>query len=215
MDVNNNLTLVFDFDGTIVDIMGQLDKTIQIYNRIAMESGFRIVDKSEVETLRSMGSKDFFKSLNVPVFKLPKLIKSFQKEMKSNIGSLKPVAGINKVLKKLHKNGFKMGILTSNSRENVEIFLRNHDLEVFDFIYSGSSAFGKDKVMKKMIKEQGLVPVNVIYFGDETRDVEASHKVGFRVMAVSWGMNNEEVLRERGADWVVTIVEEISVSKVM
>lgn len=205
----NKLTLVFDFDGTIVDVLAKLEDAVDIYNPLAKKFGFRVIDKNDVEDLRGLSTRELFKSLKISIFKVPIFLKEIRKELHSNIDKLKPVPGMDKVLMKLSKRGYKLGILTSNNQENVRIFLKNHDLEIFDFIYSGSSTFGKDKVMKKMLEEQNLKAENVIYFGDETRDVEASHKVGFKVVALPWGLNTEKVLRESGADWVVKEVEEI------
>jgi phosphoglycolate phosphatase-like HAD superfamily hydrolase len=35
-------------------------------------------------------------------------------------------------------------------------------------------------------------PDNVIYVGDETRDIEACHKVGIPIISVTWGLNNNK-----------------------
>ena len=88
-----------------------------------------------------------------------------------------------------------MGIVTSNDRENVLLFLKNNRLErIFDFVYTGKSLFGKDKVFARLFRQRGLSPADVVYIGDETRDVEACKKIGIPMIAVTWGMNNKTIL---------------------
>jgi len=44
--------------------------------------------------------------------------------------------------------------------------------DVFDFIYSGKTLFGK-KVINNLLKQEKLNPKAAIYVGDETRDIAA------------------------------------------
>ncbi|HHV40437.1 MAG TPA: HAD hydrolase-like protein [Bacteroidales bacterium] len=45
-----------------------------------------------------------------------------------------------------------------------------------------------------MFRQRGLSPADVVYIGDETRDVEACKKTGIPMIAVTWGMNNKTIL---------------------
>ena len=49
----------------------------------------------------------------------------------------------------LKLQGYKIGIITSNTQENVEDVLRKHDLLIFDFMASGTTLFGKHRSIKK------------------------------------------------------------------
>jgi len=114
-----------------------------------------------------------------------------------------PEPDLKLVLEKLRKQGLTLGILTSNSKENVELFLKKNELNMFEFIYADKSLFGKDRVMKKMMKEKGIASKDIIYIGDEVRDWEACKKVGIEMIGVAWGFNSEKLLRENGVKKIV------------
>ena len=110
----------------------------------------------------------------------------------------------------MREAGYKMGILTSNSAENVSEFLKiNEVADIFDFIYSGKNLFGKAKVINKMLKQEGISKEQVVYVGDETRDVEASHKANIPVIAVNWGLNNSDILEKAKPDKIAEHPEQL------
>ena len=80
-----------------------------------------------------------------------------------------------------------MGILSSNSKENIQRFLGMHDGEMFDFVYTAKSIFGKDQTLKKLLKERGYAKEEVLYVGDELRDAEACRKAGIACALVTCG----------------------------
>jgi phosphoglycolate phosphatase len=57
---------------------------------------------------------------------------------------------------------------------------------------SEKTIFGKDKALKKIIKRFDLDREQVLYVGDEPRDVTASHKAGIQAIGVSWGLAGSE-----------------------
>jgi phosphoglycolate phosphatase-like HAD superfamily hydrolase len=75
--------------------------------------------------------------------------------------------------------------------------------ELFSFIYSGTALFGKHKVLRKFLRKNNLAPEDVIYVGDETRDIEASMKIRIKVVAVSWGFNSAQALAAQNPDFLI------------
>jgi len=73
---------------------------------------------------------------------------------------------------------------------------------MIDFIYSGKSIFGKDKVMTHLFEKEGLSKQEVIYVGDEKRDIEASKKVGIPMVAVTWGISDFKTLEMLQSDQI-------------
>jgi len=145
--------LVFDFDGTLVD---SLELTRKVLNRIADEYGFKKVEKSDLGKLRGGSTMEVLKELGISLFKLPFIVARARKEKNAEIESLGLVSGIAEVLPSLKEQGVPMGILTSDAEENVRQFFNKNNINVFDFIYSGSSILGKDKAIKKLLKERKL-----------------------------------------------------------
>lgn len=111
----------------------------------------------------------------------------------------------------LKKRGYHLGILTSNDRKNVQLFTKNHNWEhLFDFIHSEMNLFGKGRAnaarkIEHLLSQSRFdflrrtrspVRQEVIYVGDETRDIEAAKRTKIRAIAVSWGFNSSEVSRD-------------------
>ena len=184
--------IIFDFDGTIADTY---DAFVGIINGLADEFGYKKVSQEELKLLRNLNSQEIIKQSNISIFKVPALLRRVKRELSKEIENIKPISDIQLALLALRKQGYQLGIVTSNTQNNVEKFLNNHDLaSLFDFVYSDSNLFGKHKILKKLIKRQKLVREEIIYVGDETRDIEAAHKSGIKVIAVGWGFNSPEVL---------------------
>lgn len=111
---------------------------------------------------------------------------------------------------KLKKIEIAVGIVTSNSTENVEIFLQQNGIQEVDFIHSEKNMFGKAKVLRRVIRQQKIGNQECMYVGDEVRDVEAAHQAGIGCIAVTWGFNTAERLQQARPDFIVHKPEEIA-----
>ena len=199
--------IIFDFDGTLADT---LDAIVHITNRLAKTYGYKKTEPEELAQIRNMSSREIVKQSNISVFKLPFLLRRVKLELQNDIQQIKPICGIKDSLIRLKKQGILLGILTSNSEENVKAFLEENDMkDLFSFVYSERTIFSKDKALKKFIKRNNLISEQVIYVGDETRDIEASKKINVRVVAVSWGFNSEEVLAKQNPDFLINKPSEL------
>ena len=200
-----NRVLVFDFDGTIADTFNHV---LTISNRLSAEYGFKKVKPHEVDLLKGMRAQEILFHLQIPRTKAPVIIARVWQELRKEIAMVKPVKGVKHVLLQLEEYGYKMGILTSNSRKNVKAFLDNNELKV-DFISSSSKIMGKTRRLKALIVKQSLNSSNILYIGDEVRDIEAAQKAGIRIAAVTWGYNSKKALEAYKPDYLVTKPEEL------
>jgi phosphoglycolate phosphatase-like HAD superfamily hydrolase len=194
-------SLVFDFDGTIADTLGE---TRRILNQIGPDYGIRQVAEHEVNQLRHMSLKQLIDHLNIPKRRLPALISRGTGLMRGNITRLQLIAGMSEVLVELRRHVESFGVLTSNSTSNVDLFLKTHGLrEQFDFISSTSKLTGKAKHLKAILKTFSLRSHELLYIGDELRDVKASQKAGIPIAAVTWGFNSRESLAAEAPDYLI------------
>ena len=185
-------TLIFDFDGTIADTLGE---TRLIFNQIAPDYGIREVAEHELDQLRHLSLKELLDHLNIPKRRVPALIARGTSLMRGNITRLQLIEGMREVLIELRTHVQSFGILTSNATANVDLFLKTHGLrEQFDFISSTSKLTGKAKHLKAIRKTFSLESAEMLYIGDELRDVKASQKAGIPIAAVTWGFNSRESL---------------------
>ncbi len=199
-------TIVFDFDGTIADTMSVV---VKIANKFADHYGYKKIPLDDIPKLREKKPSEVLKHLGISIFKLPIVVRKIRHEMNKEIVRLRTAVEIRDTLVNLKKKGCILGILTTNSRENVTEFLKNNDLQLFDFVYSGRAVYGKGRLLKKLMKEKTIPHEDPIYVGDEIRDVEAAKKAGIRVIGVSWGYNTKTALQKATPDYIVEKPEEL------
>ena len=140
--------------------------------------------------------------MNIPLWKLPEMVLRVSSKLKNN-KNIKLFPGIIEMLSNL-KNNYKLGIVSSNSKENIIETLKKHNIEnLFEFVYSDSSLFGKHLVLKKMCGKNKINPHEVMYVGDEDRDIIAAKKIKIKTIAVTWGFNSKEKLSRENPDYIV------------
>jgi phosphoglycolate phosphatase len=127
---------------------------------------------------------------------LPFFIKRMREEFKKHRESVEPIQGIGEVIAHLRQAGYRMGVLTSNTEDNVNHFLDKFEMNHFEFIVAPNSIFGKSGALKDILKRYKLKPKDVIMIGDEMRDIKAAHKCKVDIIAVNWGFNATELLEK-------------------
>jgi phosphoglycolate phosphatase len=199
--------ILFDFDGTVANT---LDTLVCITNRLSGEFGYKPTTKEEFEGLKNLSSRQVIKQSRVSIFKLPFLIRKVKKHLSSELPKIAEFYGIKEAIFCLKSQGFQLGILSSNSSDNVRLFLKAKGLlDCFDFIQSGAAIFGKSQALKRFMRAKSFQPEEVIYVGDETRDIEAAKRSKIKVVAVSWGFNSRQVLAEYSPDFLIDSPEEL------
>ena len=199
--------VIFDFDGTIADTV---DALVSIANRLAVEFGYIQITPEELTLLRNLNSREIIKYSGISIFRIPFLVKKVKSELKSKIQELKPISGMKEALTILKNDGHRLGIITSNSQENVTAFLKANDLDnLFEFIQSGVTIFGKTTIINNVLRQKQLKPQEVVYVGDETRDIEASKKANIKVVAVTWGFNSQEILSKENPNFLINHPREL------
>lgn len=199
--------IIFDFDGTIAD---SFEAVLRISNQLAAEFGYPVTRSEDVYHLKNLSSREIIRRSKLSPFKIPFLLRRLRRELKQEISQLKPIPGMKAVLRSLKQQGNQLGIVTSNSCENVRAFLDAQGLtDVFDFIGSGLMLFGKGRIIQRILKQYNLDRATVVYVGDETRDIEAAHRIGIQIISVSWGFNSSQVLAAANPDVLIHQPEEL------
>jgi phosphoglycolate phosphatase-like HAD superfamily hydrolase len=191
--------LVFDFDGTLADT---LSACLAVSNRLAAEFDYRRVDPEELEGLRGLSWQELRQFLGVPLVKVPLILARGRRLILEDGCAVRPFPGLAEVLRDLRERGHRLGVVTSASSENVAAFLGVHGLDLFDFVSASSSLWGKAKRLNDVLRREGLAPRDVLYIGDETRDIEAAKKASIRSVAVTWGFNLRPALERFAPDFI-------------
>jgi phosphoglycolate phosphatase len=197
-------TIIFDFDGTIADSLGVFIKT---YNDLAGRYGYKKAESPDI--FRYHSTFEFItKVIQVPFYRLPFYYLRAKKIFRTRIHEAKPFLGMKNLLDVLAKK-YTLGLLTSNFKESITDFVKRENIDDFAFIFSGASIFGKHHDIKKVMKERGLKKEEIIYIGDELRDIHACNKIGVKIIAVTWGFDSRWILERGHADYIVETPKEI------
>jgi HAD superfamily hydrolase (TIGR01549 family) len=193
--------VIFDFDGVIADSLPVVDKAAKkVFHRLKYP--FPAINRDD--DLK----KILMEEMKLNAFQQLRLIKAMRKEVAILKDDLQLFQGMRELFEEIIKDR-KVMILSSNAYETIEALLRKHHFPEIEII-SDSSLFGKDKVLKRVLKNHYLSPQDVVYVGDEVRDVEACKKIGVQIFAVSWGYNSEKSLIKAGATQIIRSPEEIT-----
>lgn len=198
--------IVFDFDGTLADIQPVLKL---IADQASKKFHLQEITPERLHKARNMTAHEIMDEFHIPFFLVPAIAAYVKYQQKQMIEKINPVKGIKTVLTQLHKKGYTLGILTSNNKETVQDFVINHDMNVFSFIHSELNLFGKDTALHHLLEKQKIGPHDMIYIGDEVRDIEACKKVGVPIISVTWGFNGKRILKKYRPDYLVDTTEEI------
>jgi phosphoglycolate phosphatase len=145
---------------------------------------------------------EVIRELGVPFHKVPLYLNETQALLATKADEIKLFKGMKPLLKKL-KRYYTIGIITTSKSDLISNVLQKNNVNLIDFVFSGSSIFGKQAVLQELIRKHGLKKEETVYIGDEVRDVEASKKAGIKVIAVTWGYNSRKALETAKADIVV------------
>lgn len=193
--------IIFDFDGTIADT---LQSARVVLNDLSDEFGFAPIAANEVEALRSHTVDSLIKHLGIKRRHVPVILAKGVRALRSRISDIPPCPGMIETLSSMSTQAEHFGILTSNSQENVQLFLEAHGVaDLFTFISSTSKLKGKARYLKSIARTFSLAPEDMLYIGDEVRDVVAANKAGVPNIAVTWGFNSREALESSSPTHIV------------
>jgi phosphoglycolate phosphatase len=194
------MNYIFDFDGTIVD---SLPAMITVYNKI-VRNNENPLKPDEIERLRNMSSRKALKHLGVRWWQYPKLLISGMGDFHALLPEMLPFEAMPEAIKTLNKRGDKLFIVTSNTEENVKMFLAQHKLDnYFTAMETGAGLFNKSKYLRKLIKYNKLKRKQTVYIGDETRDIQAARLAGLKIVSVTWGLNTRHALKRQRPTYLI------------
>jgi phosphoglycolate phosphatase len=186
--------IIFDFDGTLADSGTVM---LKVFNSLADKYGFSRLDMETYRQLSSLPVKQRLKILKIPFYRtirLGKVQTDFNRQVWAYLDEIRIFDGMEEVLDGLRKSGYVLSILSSNLADNVIGCLKRHGIDCFQSIHTSAKLFGKDKVIRRYLKRNALSRGEVLYVGDELRDIEACRKSAVDILAVTWGLDGREAL---------------------
>lgn len=192
--------VLFDFDGTLVDSKEVLISTI---NQLAGKYQFKSIGQQDIEILKSLSVRERCRYLRLPLYKIPFLALDVYKLYYKSLNQLSLFRGIKELLSDLKKNGYEVAIISSNSEKNIREFLQQNQISGIREVICSNNILGKEKLIRKFLKAGRLKNSEVIYIGDELRDITACKKSNIKIVWVSWGYDELESIQQEEPDYIV------------
>ena len=205
--------VIFDLDGTLTDTLEDLKDSV---NFALKNFGFPERTLDEVRSFVGNGVKRLMLQ-SVPCGTDEKtaeeclaVFKEYYKE--HSLVKTKPYNGIVPMLSELKKQGIKTAVVTNKmneaAQEIVSIFfdgLIETTVGQVDGIAQKPQPDGIFSVLEKL----GASKDKAVYVGDSEVDCITAKNAGIPCVGVTWGFRDESVLRENGADYIISYPQEI------
>jgi phosphoglycolate phosphatase len=199
--------VIFDFDGTLAD---SFPFFLEVFDTLADAHGFRRIDRTDLQALRGYDARQMMKHVGLPLWKIARVARHFKTLMAQNADRIGLFEGTSSMLRALAESGATLALVTSNSFENVCAILGPENISLFSHHECGASVFGKQSKLRRVVARSGVRKDDVLYIGDELRDMEAARAEGLAFGAVMWGYTCVESLLARSPEMVFSSVGEIS-----
>lgn len=205
--------VIFDLDGTLADSFPWF---LRVVNDVAREFDFRSISPEEVEGMRGSDSRAILKSLDIPLWKVPRIAARMKALKSAQLHDIPLFPGVPAMLSALTDAGIRLALVSSDNEANARRQLGTH-VALFSDFACGASLFGKAPKFRKILKRAGVPPANAIAIGDEIRDFDAARAAGVSFGGVAWGFAARSALRALAPDeWfedVTAITQRLIVAK--
>lgn len=205
-------TLLFDFDGTLIDSIGDLHVAC---NHVLENYGFLKRSIDEIRTFVGNG-------LKMLVYKaLPENKKDLLDEayplfrdyyFKNCCIKTRPYEGIIPMLENLKKAGFKIAVVTnkpdSAAKEITNTFLGDNISYVMGE-REGIKRKPDSQMVLMALKELNCNTKNAVYIGDSEVDILTAKNSGINCISVDWGFRSREELIKSGAETIISSPKEL------
>jgi len=206
-------TLIFDLDGTILDTLGDLADSV---NYALGKQGLSERSYEEIRGFVGNGIRNLIERSvpdNTSAKVVDEVFQMFKEHYKIHCkDKTKPYKGVDKLLNKLSNAGYNMTII-SNKAHNAVVELHK------EFFYPAiKTAFGErtgvprkpdSEAIDSVLYEIKAQKENCIYIGDSEVDYYTAKNANMKLVMVSWGFRDREVLEKLGVDLIADSPDEL------
>lgn len=207
--------VVFDLDGTLFDTITSLQFSLNasLGKKAAYEFSY-----DEVVSFIGSGIENLVKRAteHISIYDEDTFIKDleeFKAVFKQNPSyQVKPYPKVAKVLYKLKKAGFILGIYTNKSHNEALKIIDENLPMVFDFVLGKKEENPIKPSIAGLVKELDKFEVDTyetIFVGDSDVDMKTGQNGKMRTIGVSWGYRSVEVLERYSPYRIISSMEEL------
>ncbi|MBI5944584.1 MAG: HAD family hydrolase [Chloroflexi bacterium] len=193
--------ILFDFDGVLADTLNDL---LQFGQEVCDELGVKHTATAyDLSSLEVMSFATYGRQLEVPEALIDEFVRRSLEKVAAKKSPPAIFAGLADVVRKLSAKHV-LGIVTTNSARNVNLFLAEHGLEdCFRVIHGIDSPGSKTEKILKAREQFSNQGEDTFMIGDSMSDIRSAKEASVQSIAVSWGHQSLERLVTLNPDYVV------------
>ncbi|WP_342581602.1 HAD hydrolase-like protein [Ureibacillus sp. FSL W7-1570] len=199
--------IIFDFDGTLAN---SAEVYVNAWNAYAKKYNYLPLTLEELQEIQHLDNYSRAKKYHFPMYKLSIILPKIHQYFNEHIREVPLFDGVKEMLESLHAGGYEIAIISSNKKDNIVEILKRENIDSVSEVISARRLFGKDVAIRKFMKRHQLAPQDLLYVGDELRDIQACNKVGVPFMWVSWGLDSFELIEKEKPAYVAHSPKEIA-----
>lgn len=204
---------IFDLDGTILNTLDDLADSL---NYVLAEHGFPQHTADEVRMMVGNGILNLIKRAlpkNTEQTTVEAVYADFNAYYKlHSADKTKPYDGITEMLEQLKSSGIKLAVVSNKADYAVQDLCVKYFGRSFDAVAGEKSGVPKKPApdgVNNILAELGIERKKSVYIGDSDVDIETARNSEMDCIAVDWGFRDEKLLRECGAEVIVSSPNEI------
>jgi len=202
---NNFKTLIFDFDGTLVDTASDVITSI---NFALDKIGLNIISKVQVKKCIGPGKDEFLEAI------LGKDFEKYEEEFivlfreyywNHCLDTTTLYSGIDDILRKCKNKN--ISVASNKPRCFIEKILEGLSaLDFFDVIIGAEDVLQvkpHPEMVEKIIEQTGSLRKDILIVGDTDNDIIAGHKAGVSTCGVSYGYGNKSLIEKHRPHFMI------------
>lgn len=206
-------TIIFDLDGTILDTLGDLTDSVNYAlekNNLPKRS-YKEIRSFVGNGIRNLIDTSVPKGTNIEL--TDAVFLDFKARYKTHCNvKTRPYEGINDMLKKLKEDGFKMSIVSNKADLAVKALHREFFYPHIETAYGEMDGIPRKpnpQIISYVLEQIGAKAENTVYIGDSEVDYKTANNAGLKLVMVSWGFRDKEVLNGLNAEYIADNVSEL------
>ncbi|MEM9242803.1 MAG: HAD-IA family hydrolase [Pseudomonadota bacterium] len=195
--------VIFDWDGTLANSIGHL---LVLIRRSIESVGLEAVEDKHLYGIFGLSFDQAIRSLypDVTQKQLDGMTEFFTEGFKSAeyVASLSLFPGVVDILNHLKQSGYLLAVATGKRRIGLDKdFAALNMGALFDTTRCGDETFSKPhpQMVEEILTELVVEPSRALMVGDSIHDMQMGLNAGTDVLAVSYGVCDESVLKAHGA----------------
>lgn len=185
-------TLIFDFDGVIVDSFNACLDAMRLYDPTLTSEKYRKMFEGNIfESLEEEYPEDI--SVETQNENINNDQSDFFEEYYKRIENIQPKKEMVELIKSLQDKN--LYIVSSTSEEKIDLYLEKYNLrQYFKRIMGPETSKSKIQKLKMILEIEQISPFGTIFITDTLGDLKESEKAQIPAVGVTWGFHSKEVL---------------------